>query len=188
MVEIYISHQLKGTGMEETTHRDAAELARRAARGSGEAFVQLAEGVKMNLYKAAWAMMSNEADALDAVDETIYKAYRSIRRLRQPRYFKTWITRILINTCNRKLQLKKREVPMEYQQEDIHRDDLEGLALRDAVQMLPCILRDVIALRYFSDMTVADTARVLNRPEGTVKSQQRRALALLRVELKEEEV
>lgn len=170
----------------ETTQWDASELARRAARGNREAFAQLAEGVKTGLYAAAWAKMSNEADALEAVDETIYKAYRSIRRLREPRYFKTWITRILINTCNGMLKKRRREVPTADLREESSRDGLDGIAMKDAVKMLPGELRDVIALRFFSDMTVRDTARVLGLPEGTVKTRQRRALTLLRVELEEE--
>jgi len=170
----------------ETTQRDAVWTARRAAKGDGEAFAQLAEGVKSSLYAAAWAKMSNAADALEAVDETIYRAYRSIRRLREPRYFKTWITRILINTCNGMLTKRRRETPAKDLREEVCRDDLDGIALKDAVKMLPDELQDVIALRFFSDMTVRDSARVLGLPEGTVKTRQRRALALLRVELEEE--
>ena len=43
--------------------------------------------------------MRNEADALDIVQETVYKAYISIDKLKEPKYFKTWIIRILINTA-----------------------------------------------------------------------------------------
>lgn len=170
----------------ESTQWDASELARQAVRGDNRAFAQLAEGVKSSLYAAAWAKMSHEADALEAVDETIYKAYRSIRRLREPRYFKTWITRILINTCNGMLKKRRREMPAADLREEYSRDDLDGIALKDAVRMLPGELRDVIALRFFADMTVADAARVLDIAEGTVKTRQRRALKLLRVELEEE--
>lgn len=167
--------------------RDAAELAQRATRGDGDAFAQLAEGVKTSLYTAAWAILGNPADALDAVDDTIYKAYRSIRRLREPQYFKTWITRILINTCRSELSRKYREAPLVIDREEARWDSHEEFSVRDAVRLLPPELNDIIALRYFADMTIADTARVLGLPEGTIKTRQRRALALLRLELREEE-
>ena len=169
-----------------TTQWDAVQAARRAVKGDSQAFAELADGVKMSLYTAAWAKMSNEADALEAVDETIYKAYRSIRRLREPQYFKTWITRILINTCNSMLTKRRRETLAADLREEVCRDDLDGIALKDAVKMLPGELQDVIALRFLSDMTVRDTARVLDLAEGTVKTRQRRALTLLKVELKED--
>lgn len=170
----------------ENTQWDAAQAARRAVKGDGQAFAELAEEVKSSLYAAAWAKMSNEADALEAVDETIYKAYRSIRRLREPQYFKTWITRILINTCNSMLTKRRRETPAADLGEEACRDDLDKISLKEAVKMLPDELKDVIALRFLSDMTVRDTARVLSLAEGTVKTRQRRALTLLKVELKEE--
>lgn len=59
--------------------------------------------------------------------------------------------------------------------------------LRDAVERLPQELRAVVALRYFAGYTLAETAEILGIPPGTVSTRQRRALALLRLELSEEE-
>ena len=59
----------------------------------------------------------------------------------------------------------------------------DALPLREAVGRLPRELKDVIVLRYFTGLTLAETARALDIPQGTAASRQRRALALLRLEL-----
>ena len=62
----------------------------------------------------------------------------------------------------------------------------DALPLKDAVTRLPRELKDVILLRYFTGLTLEETARTLNIPRTTVSTRQKRALALLRVELDEE--
>ena len=62
----------------------------------------------------------------------------------------------------------------------------DALPLRDAVARLPRDLRAVIILRYFDGLTLAQTAETLQIPQGTVATRQRKALALLRLELCEE--
>ena len=58
--------------------------------------------------------------------------------------------------------------------------------MKEAVRRLPEELRAVVILRFFAGYTQAETARALNIPQGTAATRQRRALALLRLELGEE--
>ena len=53
-----------------------------------------------NMYKAARSLLSNQEDAADAISETILTCWEKIDQLREERYFRTWMTRILINKCN----------------------------------------------------------------------------------------
>ena len=76
-----------------------------------EEFAARAEAVKARLYRTACLYLSSEADALEAVDETVYQALRKLKQLRQPEFFETWITRILINTCQDELRRRKRFHP-----------------------------------------------------------------------------
>ena len=62
-------------------------------------------------------------------------------------------------------------------------ESFDALPLRDAVGRLPRALKDVIILRYFTGLTLAETARTLDLPQGTVVTRQRKALQLLRLEL-----
>lgn len=154
-----------------------------------EEFAARVEGIRRQLYRAAYLYLGSEADALEAVDEAVYQALRALKKLRQPEFFETWITRILINQCHRELRRRKRFSP---NGEDALPDSAgpsayDALPLREAVHRLPEDLRGVVILRFFAGYTQAETAEALEVPQGTVASRQRRALALLRLELGEEE-
>lgn len=64
-----------------------------------KAFEYLMNISKEGLYRIAFAYAKNEQDALDILQETVYKAYISIYKLKEPKYFKTWISKILINNA-----------------------------------------------------------------------------------------
>ena len=144
-----------------------------------------AEEIRGRLYRTALLYLGGEAAALDAVDETVYRAFLSHRKLRQPEHFNTWITRILINVCNDELRRRKRE-PAMAELPETAAEQFDALPLRDAVERLPRELRAVVALRYFSGYTLAETAEALGLPPGTVSTRQRKALSLLRLELGDE--
>ena len=69
---------------------------------NNEEFAKRVESVRTKLYKTALTYLGSEALALDAVDEAVYKALCGKWKLRQPEFFDTWITRILINECHMK--------------------------------------------------------------------------------------
>lgn len=130
--------------------------------------------------------MVSEADALEAVDEAVYQALRALKQLRQPEFFETWLTRILIRTCHKELRRRKRILPTEQLPDTAGPDAYDHLPLKEAIRTLPEELRAVIILRFFSGYTQAETAALLEIPQGTVATRQRRALQLLRLELGEE--
>ena len=94
--------------------------------------------------------------------------------------------RILINVCTDELRRRKRELAVEALPETAA-EEFDALPLKEAIQRLPAELRQVVVLRYFTGLTLAQTARALGIPQGTAASRQRRALALLKLELTEEE-
>ena len=141
--------------------------------------------LRLRLYKTAVLYLDSESLAIDAVDEAVYKGLRSCRSLRQPEYFETWLTRILINVCHDQLRRQKRFVPLE-DAATLTADDFDSFPLKEAIRRLPKPLRDVVILRYFTDCTLAETAEILGIPPGTAATRQRKALQLLRLELSEE--
>ncbi len=151
-----------------------------------EEYVRRAEAAKARLYRTSLLYLGGEAAAVDAVDEAVYRGLRACRKLRQEAYFDTWLTRILINVCNAELRRRKRELAME-QLPETAAEEFDALPLKDAIRRLPQQLREVVVLRYFTGLTLAETARTLGVPPGTVSTRQRRALALLRLELSEED-
>lgn len=149
-----------------------------------EEFAARVQDIREQLYRTAYGYLGNAHDSLEAVDEAVYQGFRARKKIRQPEFFTTWMTRILIHVCYRELKRRTRqkEVPVEEQ----GAEDYDGLPLREAIERLPEELRQVIVLRYFTGLTQAETAQALEIPQGTVVTRQRRALALLRVELEED--
>ena len=148
-------------------------------------FAAHVEKIRLKLYKTALTYLASEALALDAVDEAVYKALCGKRKLRQKEYFDTWITRILINECHNELRRQKRYQPIDELPETAV-EEFDALPLKEALRKLPKDLKDVVILRFYTGLSVAETAAALQIPPGTVATRQRKALSLLRLELDEE--
>ena len=151
-----------------------------------ETFAARVQALRGRLYRTAYLYLGREADALEAVDEAVYQALRALKKLRQPAFFDTWLTRILLNECHKELRRRKQLAPEEALPETAGSDAYDGLPLKEAVRRLPEDLRAVIILRFFAGLSQAETAAALEVPQGTVATRQRRALQLLRLELGEE--
>ena len=149
-------------------------------------FAQRLEGLKPRLYRIALLYFGSESRAVDVVDEAVYRAYCGLKKLRQPEYFETWMTRILINECHREQKRMSRFQSIDTLLEE-SREQFDSLPLKEALRKLPQNLKEVVLLRYFAGYTQAETAKALELPQTTVLSYQRRALALLRLELGEED-
>lgn len=75
------------------------KLVLQAKKHDKEAFVKLVENYQVSMYKTAIAILQNDEDAADAIQETILICWEKIGSLRNAKYFKTWMTRILIHRC-----------------------------------------------------------------------------------------
>lgn len=150
-----------------------------------EEFAQRVHLIRGKLYKTAMLYMGSHSRAIDVLDEAVYKALCSYNKLRNPEHFDTWITRILINECHNEMRRQKRLFPLNELPETAV-EEFDTLPLKEAVRRLPKELRDVVILRYFTGLTLVETAGVLRIPQGTAATRQRKALRLLRLELEEE--
>ena len=148
-------------------------------------FAVCSEEAKTKLFKTAVLYLGDPDAAAEALDEAIYKGLKACRKLKQPEYFDTWITRILINTCHDEQRRRKRHLSFEEIPEEAA-EEFDSLPLKEALMSLPKELKDVILLRFFSGYTISETAEILDVPQGTAASRQRRALSLLKLELEEE--
>ena len=149
-------------------------------------FARRTEAIRARLYRTAYLYLGSEADALEAVDEAVYQALRALKKLREPAFFETWLTRIVLNECRRELRRRSRLAPEEALPDSADPVDYDALPLKEAIRRLPEELRTVIILRFFAGYTQAETAAALDIPQGTAATRQRRALELLRLELREE--
>ena len=149
-----------------------------------EEYARRVEALRPKLYRTALCYLGRQQDALDVLDEAVYRGLCGLNKLRQPEFFDTWLTRILLNECSRELKRRSRWLSLEKRGEAEVRD-LDQLPLQEAIRALPKELEDVIILRFFSGYTQVETAQALQIPQGTVATRQRRALQLLKMELEE---
>lgn len=172
---------------------DNVFLINMAIKGGKKEFITLIEDYKSYLYKTAFLYVKNEDDALDIYQETIYKAYLGIGNLKTPSFFKTWITRILINNANDKLRLKEKyellptgEMIENSSLEDDSIKIEDKIDLYDAIDSLREKYKTPIILKYFHDMSIKEISEIIKCPENTVKSYIHRGKAILLKDLKGE--
>lgn len=149
-------------------------------------YARRAEALKPRLFRTALVYLNDASAAEEALDEAVYRGLRGCRKLKQEEYFDTWLTRILLNACADERKRKKRLLNIDELPETAA-EAFDALPLREAVARLPEELKALVILRYFSGYTLREAAEILNIPQGTAATRQRRALALLRLELGEEE-
>lgn len=155
----------------------------RAKAGDRDAFVRLVEEYKLSLYKVGRSYLRSEEDIADAMSETVLKAFQSIGKLRENRYFKTWLTRIMIHECTNILRKNQRQVLVEEfdQNQLVHEEQFyEGQEVFHQVQQLPKEMAQVIVLFYYEDHSCQTIAKLLDIPESTVRTRLNRARKKLR--------
>ena len=154
------------------------ELIERARAGDGAAFVELMERQKGSMYKVARSYLHNDADAADAISEAVLACFEKLDTLRQPQYFRTWLTRILIRKCQDLLRQRRQSVPLEevppaaYDEPGHAR--VEFLALLDSLDEK---YRTVLLLYYGEGFTVGEIAQAMDLKVETVKTRLKRARA-----------
>lgn len=137
------------------------------------------------LYRVAKSICFYECDCEDAVHEAILRAYEKLPDLREEKYFRTWLVRILINECYKINKSKKHEVSFyEYTQSEEAKEE-EFSYVFDAIMRLPDKIRITVQLHCVEGYSVEETAKILGIPQGTVKSRLSQGRAKLRDILEE---
>lgn len=153
-------------------------IVEKAMKGNRDAIEKIINDHKEYLYKTAFLYIKNEQDAVEICQETVYKAVINIHKLKNPDYFKTWITRILINNVNDRSRNEGRTINnIEKLEsiEDISYEKLEDkIDLYNAIDILEDKFKTPIILQYFYDMTIKEIADITETNENTVKTYLRR--------------
>lgn len=151
-----------------------------AINGNEKAFEELVKKESSKLYRTAFLYVGNKEDALDIVQETVYQAFKSINSLRNPQYFSTWLVKILIRNTYRVLEKNKnlttvRDEFLANVQDEKITEIHQSMDLAEALKLLHEKQRTAIILFYYHDLPIHIIARMMDKPDGTVKSYLRRA-------------
>lgn len=147
----------------------------RAIKGDKDAFKELIKDNKTYLFKMAYLHTKYEEDAKDIFQETVMRAYRGIKKLKNPENFKTWITRILINTANSYLSTVgmvdlDENVDLKVENRYISKVDSEvKIDLYNAIDTLEEKYKNIIILRYYYDLKIDNIGEILEMNPNTVK-------------------
>jgi RNA polymerase sigma-70 factor (ECF subfamily) len=180
------------------------ELARRVGARDAAALRIITSRNNQRLYRAAWSILKDRAEAQDAVQDGYLKAFDAIEAFEGRSSLSTWLTRIVVNealarkrSANRRSRLlHQQSIPVieEYREKlmggsvaqtpeaTLMRQQL-GKLMEVAIGRLPDTFRPVFVLREIEGLSVADTAEALQIPEETVKTRLFRARRLLQKEL-----
>ena len=144
-----------------------------------EAFGTRVMAMRDTLYRVSATLLRREADREDAVSEAIAKALVKLPGLRHPEAFESWMIRILINECYNTIRRNKREIAVD-EVPDVYFAPEDSRELYRAFQGLEEKYRLPMVLHYVEGYNVDEVARMLRRPEGTIKSQLMRGRKMLR--------
>lgn len=147
-----------------------------AQRGDEASFVKLMELNKQGMYKVAKSYLHHEEDVADAMQETILICFEKLDTLREPRYFKTWMIRILINKCKDILQ-KNRELCLTEEMPETGAKDTaqENLEFMELLNSIDEKYRTILVLYYVEGFNTREIAELLEMNEHTVKTRLVRA-------------
>lgn len=165
------------------------KLVQKAAKGNREAFGELIVIHQEYLYRLAYLHTKNEQDALDAVQECAMRAMISMDKLREPAYFKTWITRILLNSIYQGQKKCKGHSPFEDYcgaAPELPVSIEEKTDLYNAIDLLSPTYKTVVVLQYFVGLRIKDIAQIMDLPIGSVKGYLFRAKEALKNQLEEQ--
>jgi len=181
-----------------------AECIRRILAGERQLFHDLIRPSERAIYFLLLSLLRNEAEAEDAAQETAIKVYLNLKNFRGDSQFRTWVLSIARNEGLGRLRKQgtRREDSLdadtdeqtgdytpailtswrEIPSEALERMEL-GALLREAIDALPGIYRNVVLLRDIEEMDIRETAGALGITEGAVKVRLHRARALLQRDL-----
>lgn len=145
------------------------------------------------IYKFAYGYVKNQDIALDLVHESIVKAIQKRDTIKEKQHLKTWFYRILINESlgflrkrNKILFFEEIKDMENLEQIDKISNDNENIDLYDAIDKLPSKLKTIIMLRFFEDMSLDEIAQTTKTNLSTIKSRLYKALEVLKIDMKGE--
>lgn len=168
------------------------ELIKKAINNDDKAFNELILSIEKELYLIAKSRLKEDDDIADAIQETIFKCYKNIHKLKDKCLFKTWIIKILINECNKiyrkkrkyKISLEDKEIDKYISTEEKFDENIEFYML---IKNLDYEEKIILTLYYCSNYTTKEISKILKKNENTIRSKMSRAKIKIKNQYKGEE-
>ena len=159
-------------------------------------FTELLEENKLKFYKTAKIILKNDDDVYDALQDALISMYQNYYSLKDKKLFSTWGTRIVINKCYDFLRKQKNNVlafdeivENSAEMSSFDEYDIDKYGIKKVMnENLSEEQKLVIILFYYDDYSLKDISKILDIPEGTVKSRLSKAREILKEKLEKEEI
>ncbi len=142
------------------------------------------------MYRIAFSYVHNPDDAMDIVQESAYKAIYNAGQVKNEKYIKTWICKIVIHVSVDFMKKNQKEIPVEqlYEMDEPSvQDTYQDFDTMQALDSLEEREKAVVILRYFEDRKLEDIAIILDENINTIKSILYRSLKKLKIEIQKGE-
>ena len=140
------------------------------------------------LFLVAVAYLKNTEEAKDVLQDAALSAYQAFETLRNKEYFKTWLTRIVINKCKNHIKSRRYTEELTDNLNVFYNTDTTELEIMDALCKMSPGSSVYITLKFYNDMTYDDIARSMMLPVSTDKYRTKNALNELKKLLEGDEV
>ena len=158
-----------------------ADLIEKALAGDHAAFIELVSKYRGKIYFTLYAMVHNEDDALDLLQDTFIKTYQSLHKLKNAEFFRCWLHKIAINLATNFINKRKRlqrykDKQIQNKRQSCHpphyyleRQEIQDF-VRHLIAQLPPKQRSVLVLCDIEEYSYKETATILDCSIGTVMS------------------
>lgn len=161
---------------------NAIEIKRLVLKAKGhdpDAFTLLMQYFAKDMYRTAIAILMNDEDVADAMQDTILTCWEKMETLREVRYFKTWMTRVLINKCYDIEKRRVDKVSIEECGELVASESNQNDELNEILSQLDERYRLPMMLFYGEGYKIKEIAQLLDIPQSTVQTRLSRGRAKL---------
>jgi len=164
--------------------KDITDIVKKAKHKDADAFTYLMQFYMKDMYRVALAILMNDEDSADAIQETILTCWEKIGTLKNEQYFKTWLTRILMNHCYDIRKKSIHTVDLNEWEEPVTVDS-SNIELKEALASMDRKYSIVLTLFYSEGYHVSEISKILRLPPSTVRTRLQRGRERLAVYYKD---
>ncbi|MCM1050205.1 MAG: sigma-70 family RNA polymerase sigma factor [Clostridiales bacterium] len=147
------------------------DLVKEAKAKNPDAFTALIQQHMQSMYKVGKAILRSDEDVADALQDTILTCWEKLYQLKEEKYFKTWLIRILVNKCNDIIHKENMLRACETIAEEGGYDNAyENVEWKEVLYGLDERYRLILLLYYVERLNTKEIAKILNMPEATVRT------------------
>ncbi len=145
-------------------------LIQKAKMKNPDAFTELMKSQMQSMYRTAKAILMNDEDVADAIQNTLLICWEKLGDLRVNRYFKTWMTKILVNNCYGIIRSNSRVIYTDKLPERVSEESVSNIEWQEALSSIDEKYRIVLILFYSEGFRTKEIAKVLGITDSTVRT------------------